>query len=430
MKSFDNSIRWHLFAGAAAAGFLAAGVGGWAANAMLADAVIAPGIIVVDSNVKKIQHPIGGVIKELLVHNGDLVEAGQVLVRLDDTQAGSELAIHVKRNDELIARQARAEAELASASTITFPRQLTDRSNDPAVSTPMETQERLFRMRREALDSRKAQLREKIAQLRQMLVGLRAQADAKSSEIEWIRKELDGVRSLWDEKLVQFNRVAELQKDLAREEGAHGRLTASMAERNNKIAETELQIIQIDEDLRSEVGEELAALRSEIAICSQRKVAAEDVFSRIQIRAPQDGIVHDMSVSTVGGVIAAGEELMQIVPTQDTLDVLAKIPPESIDQVHVGQTAALRLLAFDQKTTPEVNGAVRIVSPDIVEDEKSDEKYYSARIEIPREKIEALGLKLQPGMPVEAFIRTDDRTAVSYLLKPFDDQVRKMFRER
>ncbi len=426
----SGSIRLHLVAGIAATIFGALGVGAWAAVTELAGAVIAPGVVVVDSNVKKVQHPIGGIIKELLVRNGDFVKAGQVIVRLDDTQARSELAIHIKRNDELLARQARYEAELAGADRIVFPPQLTNRGSDPGIAQLLVTQERLFAMQREARNGQKAQLRERIAQLGQKVIGLEAQATAKGKEIEWIRKELEGITSLWNKNLTEFNRVVALQRDLARAEGDAGQLAAAMAESKNKIAEIELQILQIDQDMQSEVGKELATLRADLAICTERKIAAEDVFSRIEIKAPQDGFVHDMSVSTVGGVIAAGEEIMQIVPANDTLDVWAKIPPETIDQVRVGQTAVLRFSAFDQRTTPEIDGSVTIVSADLVKDDKTNETYYSARIAIPPQRLQELGLKLLPGMPVEAAIRTDDRTIVSYLTKPLSDQMQKAFRER
>jgi HlyD family secretion protein len=425
-----GTIRTHIIAGAVAAVFLVLGVGGWAATTELAGAVVAPGVVVVNSNVKKIQHPIGGIVKELLVRNGDFVKAGQVVARLDDTQPRAQLAIHIKRNDELLARQARAEAELDGAERIVFSPLLTQRSGDTGVELLMAAQERLFTIRSKARENQKAQLRERVAQLREKLIGLEAQTKAKVSELEWIRKELEGITSLWEKNLVQFNRVVELQRDVAKAEGDHGQLIATTAENNNKIAEIELQIIQIDEDMRSETGKELATIRADLVICTQRKIAAEDVFSRIEIRAPQDGFVHEMSVHTVGGVVAAGEELMQIVPAADTLDVWAKVPPEAIDQVRVGQTAILRFPAFNQRTTPEIDGIVVIVSADLVEEEKTRERYYSARIAIPQQTLEGLGLKLQPGMPVETFIRTDDRTVVSYLMKPLGDQIKKAFRER
>jgi len=425
-----ETIRAHLLAGVAAVALLGVGVGGWAATTELAGAVVAPGVVVVNSNVKKIQHPSGGVIRELLVHNGDVVKSGQVIVRFDDTQARSNLAIQTKRLDELMARQAREEAERDGAQKIVFPDELTKRIGDPDVAHLLAAQERLFSMRRKAREGQKAQLKERIAQLHQGITGLEAQETAKVNETKWIRKELEGIMTLWQKNLVQFTRVVSLQRDLAKAEGDRGQFIASMAESKNKIAEIELQIMQIDQDLRAEVGKELATIRAEIAETTEQKIAAEDVFSRIEIRAPLDGTVHEMTVHTVGGVVSAGEAMMLIVPTGDNLDVEVKIPPEAIDQVHVGQKAALRFSAFNQRTTPEIDGIVTLVSADLIQDPKSNERYYSARIAIPEPRLRELQLTIIPGMPVEAFIRTDDRTVVSYLMRPLSDQINKAFRER
>lgn len=425
-----ETIRAHLLAGVAAVALLGVGVGGWAATTELAGAVVAPGVVVVNSNVKKIQHPSGGVIRELLVHNGDVVKSRQVIVRFDDIQARSNLAIQTKRLDELMARQAREEAERDGAQKIVFPDELTKRIGDPDVAHLLAVQERLFSMRRKAREGQKAQLEERIAQLHQGVTGLEAQETAKVNETKWIRKELEGIMTLWQKNLVQFTRVVSLQRDLAKAEGDRGQFIASMAESKNKIAEIELQIMQIDQDLRAEVGKELATIRAEIAETTEQKIAAEDVFSRIEIRAPLDGTVHEMTVHTVGGVVSAGEAMMLIVPTGDNLDVEVKIPPEAIDQVHVGQKAALRFSAFNQRTTPEIDGIVTLVSADLIQDPKSNERYYSARIAIPEPRLRELQLTIIPGMPVEAFIRTDDRTVVSYLMRPLSDQINKAFRER
>ena len=425
-----ESIRSHLLAGAAAATVLVFGLGGWAAITQFAGAVVANGVVVVNSNVKKVQHPTGGVIKELLVKNGDHVNAGQVVVRLDDTQATSNLGILTKRLDELMARQAREEAERDGADEIVFPEELTSRINDPDVARLIAGQKKLFDIRRAARDGQKAQLRERMAALNQEVGGLVAQQAAKADEIEWIHKELEGVMTLWQKNLVQFTRVVSLQRDLARAEGEQGQLVASEAENKNKIAEIELQIIQVDQDLRAEVGKDLASIRADTAETTEKKIAAEDVLSRIDIRAPQDGIIHEMTVHTIGGVVSAGEAMMMVVPASDTLDVEAKIPPQSIDQTHVGQTAVLRFTAFDRRTTPEIDGTVTVVSADLVEDQKTNEHYYLARISIPEKRIGDLNLQLVPGMPVEVFIRTGDRTVISYLMKPLKDQIEKAFRER
>lgn len=426
----SKSIHRHLLAGAAAVGLLVVGAGGWAGTTELAGAVIAPGFVVVDSNVKKVQHVTGGLVRELLVSNGDHVKAGQIIVRLDGTQAGANLAILTKRVDELIAIQARGEAERDGKGQIVFPEELTRRYGEPEVAQLIAGEKRLFAMRLAAREGERSQLKERSEQLKQEVKGLLAQEAAKLNEIEWIRKELEGVMTLWKKNLVQFTKVVSLQRDVARAEGDRAQLIASMAQAKNKIAEIQLQIIQIDQDLRAEVGKDLASVRAELAETMEKKVAAEDVLAHIDIRAPQDGIVHEMSVHTVGGVITAGEAIMKIVPAGDALDVEARIAPQMIDQVRVGQSAVLRFSAFDQRTTPEIDGEVVRISPDIVKDAKTNEEFYSVRIGIPEERVQALSLKLVPGMPVESFIVTEERTVLSYLMKPLQDQLTKAFRER
>jgi HlyD family secretion protein len=372
----------------------------------------------------------GGIVKELLVKNGDHVRAGEVIVRLDETQAQSNLAILTKRLDELMARQAREEAERDGAEAITFPDELLLRTSDQDVAKLIAGQQKLFDVRGAAREGQRSQLKERAAQLKEEIKGLINQEQAKLSEIDWIRQELEGVMVLWKKSLVQFTRVVALQRDLARAEGDRAQVVSSMAQAKNKIAEIELQMIQIDQDLRAEVGKDLAAIRAESAETMEKKVAAEDVLARIEIRAPQDGIVHEMTVHTVGGVISPGEAIMMIVPAGDTLDVEAKIAPQMIDQVRIGQTAVLRFSAFDQRTTPEIDGEVIRISPDLVKDPKTNEQYYTVRIAIPEERLRGLKLQLVPGMPVESFIRTDERTVMSYLMKPLEDQFKKAFRER
>jgi HlyD family secretion protein len=429
----QGSIRAHLLAGIAASALLVVGAGGWAGTTEIAGAVVAPGVVVVDSNVKKVQHPTGGVVSELLVHNGDRVTAGQIIVRFDSTQAKANLAILTKHLDELMARQAREEAERDGADEIDLPEALTSRRGDPDVAKLISGQQKLFEIRRKSREGQEAQLQERMAQLNQETIGYNAQETANVSEIEWIGKELEGVMTLWQKNLVQFTRVVALKRDLARAQGEQGQLVASVAQTKNKIAEIELQILQIDQDLRAEVGKDLATIRSDTAETTEKRVAAEDVLARVDIRAPQDGTVNEMSVHTVGGVVSPGEAMMMIVPFGDALDVEARIAPRMIDQVHVGQTAVLRFSAFNQRTTPEIDGRVALVSADLVQDPKEakqGEGYYVVRISIPEAQLRDLKLQLVPGMPVECFVRTDDRTVISYLVKPLRDQIEKAFRER
>jgi len=376
----------------------------------------------VESTVKKVQHPTGGVVAELFVHEGDHVRAGDVVVRLDEIQTRSELDVILKSLDENTARRARMEAELSGIERVVFPASLMARTNDPEVAHLLRTEADLFFVRKAAREGQKSTLREQAT-------GLREQIAAKDKELDWIRQELVGVHELWRKNLVQFTKVVQLERDAARIAGERGALVAS-------IAQTELKILQVDEDMRQEVGKDMADIRAKTSELAEKRVAAEDKLKRVDIRAPQSGVVHQLNVHTVGGVIAppsvSAEPIMLIVPEADNLIVEAKVQPKDVDQLHVGQLATLRFSAFNQRTTPELNGVLSMVSADVAVDQKKpDQSYYVIRIKVSDDEIARLGaVKLVPGMPVEAFVKTDERTVASYLVKPFKDQVMRAFREK
>src|SRR5215475_14253792 len=392
--SARDSIHRHLLTGALIVLLLAFGVGGWAATTQIAGALIAQGSVVVDSNVKKVQHPTGGVVGKLNVQDGDRVKAGDILVQLDDTITRANLAIVTKGLDELAARKARLEAERDGADSIKFPPELIARANEPAVAVAIANERKLFELRRSARLGQKAQLKQRITQLQDEIQGLTAQQEAKAREIALIGKELEGVRELWKNNLVQITRLTALERDGARLEGERGQLIASVAQ-------------------------------------AKGKVTAEDQLKRIDIRAPQDGIVLESKVHTVGGVIPAGDAIMLIVPETDNLMVEAKVNPHDIDQVQVGQSAVLRFSAFNLRTTPEINGTITRISADTTTDQRTGQNYYTTRIAMPKTEIARLGdVKLIPGMPVEAFVQTGERTVMSYLIKPLQDQFTRAFREK
>ena len=428
----SGSMRRALLGGAIVTCVLTLGIGGWAATTDISGAVVAGGALVVESNVKKVQHPTGGVVGEVRVREGDRVKAGDVLLRLDDTQTRANLAIVTKALDELAARQARDEAERDAAAQVTFPPDLLARIAEADVARVIEGERRFFETRRSARDGQVAQLRERISQLREQIQGLDDQVAAKQREISLIEEELKGVRILWQKNLIQLARLTALERDAARLQGERGALISNIAQTRGKIVETELQIIQIDQDLRSEVSKDLAEIRSRTSEYVERKVAAEDQLRRIEIRSPQDGMVHQLTAHTVGGVISPqGEPIMLIVPEADALSAEVKIAPQDIDQVRVGQTAFVRFSAFNQRTTPELQGEVTRISADVSLDQKSGVSYYTLRINVSESELERLkGLRLVPGMPVETFIRTGDRTVLSYLTKPLADQINKTWRER
>ncbi len=406
------------------------GVGGWAFTTELAGAVIAPGVVVVESDIKQVQHPSGGVVGELNVRDGDLVEEGAILIRLDETITRSNLGIVLNSLDQAMARKARLEAERDGADGVVFPDELTARGSDTAVAEIMEGEARLFELRARARAGQIAQLREREAQLENEIQGLLGQLNAKGLEIELAKRELASVRELWDKNLITIQRVVALERDLARLEGEHGELVASIAQAKGRKIEVGLQIIQIDQDLRSEVAAELRQIQEQIAEFLERKIAAEDQLKRIDIRAPQDGRVHQLTVHTVGGVIAAGETIMQIVPT-DRLTIEVEIQPQDIDSVRPEQFAVLRLSAFDAQKTPELEAEVTRISPEVVVDERTGAPHYTTRIAIlPGELEKHPDLVLAPGMPVEVFIQTGERTVISYLIKPLVDQIKHTFREQ
>ena len=425
------SLRRQVLVGVGVSVILVAGLGGWGASAELAGAVLAPGTVVVGTNLKKIQHPTGGVVGELRVRDGSRVAAGDVVMRLDETVTRANLAVVTKGLDELEGRRARLEAERDGADAVAFPATLTGRAAGEAEAAKiLRGESRLFTARRGARAGQVAQLNERIAQLAQEVEGLEAQRVAMSDQIRLIGQELAGVETLYAKNLVTISRVAALQREAARLEGERGRLVASIAQAKGRSTETALQILQLEQDFLTEVLKELRDLEGKAGELVERKVAGEDQLRRVEITSPQDGIVHQLAVHTVGGVIAAGEVLMYVVPEADRLTLEARVAPQDIDQVHVGQPAFVRFTAFNQRTTPELDGRVTRIAADLTRVAETGESFYVARIDLAEGEAARLdGLTLLPGMPVEAHIRTGSRTVLSYLLKPLSDQIARAMRE-
>lgn len=428
-----ESIQRYMVAGIILAIAVTFGIGGWASTMELSGAVVGQGTVVVDSSVKQVQHPTGGVVSQLRVKDGDRVKAGDILVRLDQTQTLANATIITKSYEELLARQARLEAERDGALQIVFPRTVSERAHDAnsEAARAIQAERRLFDLRREGSNGKKAQLKERSAQLRDEIKGYNGQLDAKQKEVDFIRQELEGVRELWHKNLVPITRLTALERDTARLEGERSQLSGMIAQAKGKISEIELQSIQVDQDLRTEVGKDLIDARSKISELSERKIAAADQLDRIDIRAPQNGRVHQLAVHTVGGVISPGEKIMLIVPDNDALAVEVKIAPREIDQVYLGQPAVMRFAAFNQRTTPEIEGNVSLVSADLTLEQRTGMSYYTIRVSLKPEELTRLGSnKLVPGMPVDVFIQTTGRTALAYLIKPLREQAERAFRER
>jgi membrane fusion protein, type I secretion system len=356
--------------------------------------------------------------------------------RLDDTVTRSTLGVVRSQLDETLAREGRLLAERDDAAAISFPVQLTSRRDDPSVGPAIAGEEKLFESRRTARAGQRSQLRERITQLNEEVRGLSAQLAAKESELELIGTELVGVADLYKKNLVSISRYMQLQRDQTRLQGERGQFIADIARARGKISETELQIIQVDQDFRTEVLKDLRESQGKIAELKERVTAAEDQLNRVDLRAPQAGIVHQLAVHTVGGVIANGETIMQIVPRADELVVEAKVAPGDIDQVAVGSEAVVRVMAGNQRTTPVITGRLTRVSADLTREQQQNSAqpapaYYTVRIALPAAEVTRLrDIHLLPGMPVEVFIQTHERSPLQYLLKPLQEQIARTFRER
>lgn len=424
-----RDIRRATLFGVVTIGILFGTVGVWAVTAPLSGAVIAPGKIVVESNVRRVQHPSGGVVAEIRVRDGDRVKAGDVLVRLDATNAKASLALIEIELRRFQARKARLEAERDNLSQMEIPAELRSRADDAMVMQAVAGEIRMFLSRRAAADVQRSQLRERIAQSHEEIKGLAAQIEARRAQAVLIEQELTGVQKLYDQSLVALSRLTSLQREASRLVGERGSLVSDTARVRGRIAEVELQLIQIDEDLRREVSTELRDVDGKIADLSERRIAAVDQLARIDMKAPQDGIVHQQIVHTIGGVIAPAEQIMLIVPETEGLVVEARIEPTMIDRMRIGQEVVLRFPAFDSATTPDLHGHLSHVSADATTDPQTGASYFTVRASLGRDQIARLaGKSLVPGMPVEAFIQTGSRTALAYLIKPIEDQLARSFR--
>jgi HlyD family secretion protein len=431
--AYENELRTGLRI------LLIAGVlgGGWLAFVPLAGAVVVPGNLVVQSNVKTIQHPTGGVVAEIKVHDGMHVDAGELLVRLDATQTQANLQMVNKQLDELRARIARLIAERDGLDRPEIPAELAARSGQDNVRSLLTSENSLFKARFSARKSQKDLLQSRVAQLSEEISGLDAQVDSKAKQLELIAGELTGVQDLYDKHLVPLTRLTTLQREAARIEGERGQLISAIAETKSKIGEAQLQIVRIDQDFRTDVVKELGETQGKEAELVERGVSAQDQLDRIEIRAPTAGVIHQLSMHTIGGVIRASDSIMEIVPDSDELLVETRLQPNDIDQVRLGQKAFVRFSAFNQRTTPQLNGTVSYVSATTSHDQAGQATqaapgaFFTVRVVLAEEERRRLGgLQLVPGMPAEVFMQTGSRTMMSYLLKPITDQMQRAFVEQ
>jgi HlyD family secretion protein len=397
----------------------------------LSGAVVVPGTLVVESDVKKIQHPAGGVVANISVRDGMHVRTGDLLLHLDETQLRANAQVLSQQLDQTRARLARLIAERDGLDQPQMPHEMASRSGDNDVGRIWVSEISLFNSRVATRRNSKELLQSHVGQLGEQISGLDAQVKSKAAQHELISGELEGVDGLYQKGLVPLTRKTSLQREAARLDGERGQVTAAIAEAKSKISEAELQSVKIDHDFRTEVMKDLREAQDKEAELVEKSTAAQDLLRRVDLRAPTDGIVHQLSVHTIGGVVTPGEVVMEIVPESDELQIEAKLPPQEVDHVHKGQRAYIRFSAFNQRTTPQLEGVVSYVSADLNHDRQRNPNaatYYTVRVTLPPSERRRLGgLELVSGMPVEVFLQTGSRTMMSYLLKPISDQLLRTF---
>lgn len=426
-----TSLKRHGWLGLVAVFGLMGGLIAWAAVTEVSGAIIAPGSLMVQSNAKRVQHPEGGIVTELLVRNEDVVEGGQLLVRLDQTALAAGLEISEAQLREAFAREARLTAEIEGRATAVLSEAALTMFAPEQLSSLVSLEQQALDVRMATRSGRIAQLDEQILQLSKQREGLIIQQQALEDQIAILEAEILDFDTLFAERLVAASRGTALNKDLASARGQLGQVVAAIAQSDAAAAERALQIEQIRDEFLTGALAELQETRGLIAEASQRRVAERDRLQRTEIRAPQAGIVHESVLHTVGGVAAPGETLMLIVPTDEPLLVNVRVDPINIDKVHVGQDVVLRLPGLNPRTTPELFASIARVAPDATVDAATGQHYYATRISIPDEQLARLpeGVELVPGMPVEAHMQIEDRTVLSYLIHPFVEQLRRAMRE-
>ncbi len=427
------SARAPLTLGFLAILILLGGFGTWSVLANISGAVIADGQIEVEQNRQVVQHPDGGVISEILVQEGDLVATGDILLRLDANDLTSELVVVEGQLFEIIARRGRLEAERDGAKDITYDAELTAAAgaNSGSAEKLMQGQQRLFVARLDSLEQEVLQMQKRRAQITDQIVGINAQQTALVTQLELIIQELSNQQTLLDRGLAQVSRVLNLQREQARLSGTMGELAASKAQAEGKITEIEIEVLKFGTKRREEAISRLRDLQfRELELHEQRR-ALTNKLSRLDIRAPLSGIVYSMQFFAPRSVIRPADPVLYLVPQDRALVIAAKVQPNNIDQIFIGQEVTLRFPSFDSRDTPELKGRVMKISADAFTDERTQISYYRSEIALLDDEISKLpkDSTLIPGMPVQAFIRTNDRTPLAYLVKPLSDYFTKAFRE-
>lgn len=424
----EHALRRLMVAGAVIVGLAFGGAGTWLMLAPLDSAAVAMGSVVVDSHRKTVQHLEGGIVRKVLVKEGEAVTAGQLIIELEASQAKAVLAQSRNQYWTARARVARLEAEQRGAEALLWPDEL---GGDPTLRAILQPQEEMFRTRRDSRAANIAVREKRIIQFAEEIMGMEAQRSAARQNLANNESELASVERLLAQGYEKRPRLLQLQRTVTDLKGSLGEMSAKMARTEQEKAQAELEVITLRSQYAQEIATELQEARTQLSDLSDRLKAAEDVVARTQVKAPLDGKVVDLKVFTVGGVVAPGQPLLDIVPDEDPLLIEAQVKPTDIDVVFPGLPASIRLTAFKQRTTPPVDGVVETVSADKLVDPRSGEPYFTARIRPSPEALAQLHkVALSPGMPAEVFIATGSRRAIDYLLSPFTDTMRRAFREQ
>ncbi|BBK35688.1 HlyD family type I secretion periplasmic adaptor subunit [Allostella sp. ATCC 35155] len=433
LDAIRRSIRRWTIIGIATILMFFGGLVGWAAVAPLDSASIAPGSVGVFLNRQSVQHLEGGIVREIRARDGDIVKAGDVVLVIDDTQAGANLQINDKRYVQLQAAEARLLAERDRKDTVSFPPELLDRATtDPEVREMLQSQLNVFEARKASTKGQESILRQRIVQSKEQIGGFEAQQRARADQIRLINEEIDTVERLLKTGNALKPRLLALQRARAELQGQRGDLVANIARVRQVIGEAELQILNINTEMQRQVTQELRDTQGQMLDTAERMRVARDVLRRTEVRAPVAGEVVNLKYFTIGAVVRPGDVIMEVVPTDDVRIIEVKVNPKDIDTVRVGATARVRLTAFNQRETPQIDGKVIQVSADAILDPQTGISSYNARIAVPVEALHAANLdssQLLPGMPAMAMIWTGQRTALEYFLQPFLTAMQTAFRE-
>ena len=424
-----KDLQRHTRLGFILLGLLVLLVVGWGATANIAGAVVAPGKLVLESSVKRVQHKEGGIVSELFVQEGDRVKAGALLARIDSTVPQANLDVVNNQMEELTARRMRLQAERDGLQSIP-PAVLRGAPQTSSFAAILNAETRLMNERRKLEVQKKAQLQQQIVQSGQEIEGLQAQVESQAAQRGLIEDEVKGVRQLYEKGLATLSRLNSLEREAKRLDGVKGQLTAQIAESRTKISQLQVQALQIESEELSQVMSDLKDTEIKLAQLTEQKTTGEDQMRRVELRSPTDGKVQQLVIHTVGGVVGPGETLMLIVPERDELIVEAMVDPQHIDQVAPGRPAKVRFTAFAAPNTPVLDAKVDRLSSDVQTNDRTGQQFYVARLKIDRPKLPGnVRSRLVAGMPAEVQIATSSHSALSYFLKPLSDQLARTFRE-